>query len=190
MRQITTKSPGTCGETVSHFDTSETDLVFSTAPPGGIFGYYGPDVCFSQSVAVRFKVKAKVTLSKIGIWLMNNGEPGVPKIVISLREGSADDATPGEGAIEELPTVVSAVGWQPNLELVGATGTKVLRPEKKYWIVAESKTPCGESGVWTIASEGIGFSSNTWLGEWQPGGEGAIPALKVWGSPLPKDPFQ
>jgi hypothetical protein len=53
--------------------------------------------------------------------------------------------------------------------------TPLLEPGTNYWIVAESNAPDGEDGVWVMAAEGAGFSSNTQNGSWQDGAEGAVP---------------
>ncbi len=163
----------------------EYEVVYETAPPGGDIGYYGPDVYKDQSVAVRFTPSQTYYLKKIGLWFMNNGDPGVPEVTVTLRVDDNDGqrSIPGNRIFETWKFRVSAQGWNPVLEELISKSTPLLEPRTNYWLVAESDARNFENGVWVMAGQGTGFSATTYQGDWQNGGEGAVPATMVRGIP-------
>ncbi|MBK8268459.1 MAG: hypothetical protein IPK83_09240 [Planctomycetes bacterium] len=52
--------------------TAHADLIYDNGQPGGPLGYWGADVCPSQTVGVRITPPNDVTLDQVGLWLMNN----------------------------------------------------------------------------------------------------------------------
>ena len=81
---------------------------------------------------------------------------------------------------------VSAVGWNPILEVMDSAKHPLLTEDVNYWIVAESMAPCGDDGVWNFASKGLGFMSfSLGYGEpWQPGIQSAVAATIIEGTPV------
>lgn len=161
----------------------EYEIVYETAPPGGPFGYWGPDVFRGQSVGVRFTPSKTYYLKQIGLWFMNNGQPGVPEVTVTLRDdnNNGNRSIPGSKIFEMWKFRVSAQGWVPVLEQLPSQSTPQLEPRTNYWVVAESAAPPRENGVWVMAAVGSGFSSVTNDGKWQDGSEGAVPATIVRG---------
>lgn len=166
-------------------NTHPFEIIYATTLPGGVIGYYGPDVCNTQSVAVRFIPTSSHYLKKIGLWFMNNGVPDLPTIKVSLTNDKSikENSMPGDKILEEWKFSVSAIGWRPLMEELNSAKSPFLEKDTSYWIVAEAEFPCHESGVWVMAGGNTGFSSVTNNGVWQPGIEAAVPATMVWGLP-------
>lgn len=160
-------------------------IIYETSPPGGFFGYYGPDVCSYQSVAVRFTPQSAYQLKKLGLWFMNNGPANIPVVRISIRPdlNREGNSVPDDQVLEEWKFNVVAQGWNPVFEELDSVNSPHLEKGTPYWIVAESKDHCEKGGVWVMAGESLGFSTVTNDGIWQPGSEGAVPACVVWGVP-------
>lgn len=166
------------------------DVIYATNPPGGPLGFFGADVCSSQSVAVRFTPEADYTLDEIRLWFMSNDFSGAthPLVLVSLRPD--DDSTPGVSIpsteiIENYSFNVSAVGWDPMLDNVFSDGHPRLCAGVHYWVVAESSVPCGEDGVW-VYGQSSGFTSiaNGDPTDWQPGGPSGVNGIEVYGTPF------
>lgn len=169
------------------------DVIYSTEDPfGGMFGLWGADVGLCQSVGLRFTPDGDYTLDRVGVWFMSNDFSGQthPRVALTLR--TDDDSVPGvsipsNNVLEAWTFNVTAIGWNPVLEIVDSTLHPLLEPGVNYWIVAESQVACGNDGVWNMASSGTGFTAYS-LGygqAWQPGGLGAVLATLVEGTPLP-----
>lgn len=165
------------------------DVVYATQGPfGGFLGLWGPVVSQQQSVGARFIPSANYTLTHLRIWFMNDSSvPGAP-LRITLR-GDAAAATgasiPSSEIIAEWNITCTASGWNPIQHTVMPTAPVALRSGVRYWVVAQSPAPGGESPVWCFAAVGNAFSAVT-IGDgitWQPGGNGAAPTLVVEGTP-------
>jgi hypothetical protein len=183
MRQIITKSSlGFDSILTVPTQPRALEIIYKTASPGGPFGYFGPDVCADQSVAVRFKPDTNSNLEKIGLWFMNNGKPNVPEVRVTLRDDNSNGkvSVPGDTILESWAFDVSAVGWKPVFEELDSKLTPFLEAKTKYWVATESDDKCGDDGVWVMAS-GRGFSTNSIDGDWQPGSNGGVPATVVLG---------
>jgi hypothetical protein len=162
------------------------EVVYETAEPCGILGCWGPDVCQTQSVAVRFEPQLGYYLKRLGLWFMSNASPGdQPEVIVTLRndKSGGSDSMPGDQILERWTLKVTAHGWTPVREELESVATPYLEKGHRYWVTAESNAVCGDDGVWTVAGEGTGFST---IGggpgkPWTPGGEGAVPATIVWG---------
>jgi hypothetical protein len=172
----------TCG-------SASAAVLYETADPfGGPFGLIGFDVSSTQSVAVRFIPDGDHRLDSISVWFMNNDFSGAlhPQVTLSLREDDAGGgaSVPADAALETWTLAVSAVGWQPVLEVVQSRRRPLLRSGAAYWIVAESEAPGGLDGVWNWAGTGVGFMSicNGDPCEWS-SGQGAVAATVVEGTP-------
>ena len=172
------------------------ETIYETDDPfGGPFGLWGPDVCSDQSVAVRFTPGADYTLDRMSVWFMNNSVTVHPLVEVTLRPD--DDSTPGvsvPGAaiLESWTFNVSAVGWNPVLEVLDSVVHPSLEAGVHYWVVCESQAACGVDGVWNMAGIGLGFSATSvgYGQAWQPGGSGAVPATIIEGTvaqPCPED---
>lgn len=167
------------------------DTVYQTTDPGGFLGYWGPDVFISQSVGVRFTPSGDYTFDSAGLWFMNNDFDGGTHALVRVTLRPDNASTPGVSIpsnviIEEMFLTVTTVGWNPVLETVVSTLRPRLCSGRNYWIVAESNVPAGVNGVWVMAGESTGFAANTDQGQtnWQPGGMGAVPATRVFGTPI------
>jgi hypothetical protein len=164
------------------------EIVYETEGPfGGPFGLYGYDVFVDQSVGLRFTPEHNYMLDRISLWLMNNDGSGQHHalVTITLRDDDNDGhvSIPGDIIYETFTFNVSAVGWNPVLEVMDSQDHPLLVAGVDYWIVAESDAPPGINGVWNIAAHGLGFMSNTDLdGEWYPGGTGAVTCTIVEGT--------
>jgi len=93
--------------------------------------------------------------------------------------------------LQELIVNIQAIGWNPVEEVMESAGGVALRSGQKYWIVAQSTVPPGQSAVWNFASVGNQFKALTQPDgvTWQAGGFGAAPTLIVEGTPgLPARP--
>lgn len=169
------------------------DVVYQTEDPfGGVFGLWGADVGLCQSVGLRFTPGGDYTLDRLGVWFMSNdfSGQGHPLVELTLRTddiNAAGASVPSDVVLEAWTFNVQAVGWSPVLEVVDSTQHPTLTAGVPYWIVAESLVVCGVDGVWNMASFGTGFTAFS-LGygqPWQPGGQGAVLATVVEGTPLP-----
>lgn len=164
------------------------ELIYDNGLPGGFLGYWGPDVCIDQSVGVRFTPTSDYTFDEVSLWLMNNDWSGLthPVVRITLRPDWDQDgqSRPDQAVIEEMFVTVSTIGWLPILETALSTDHPRLCAGRHYWIVAESAAPCGLDGVWVMSGEDTGFSANTNNGEWQAGGDGAVPGMQVRATPF------
>ena len=184
MRMVVTRSgdPKATSAAVAATD-SEYEVIYEIAPPGGWFGYWGPDVNSEQSVGVRFTSEKTYYLKKIALWFMNNGLPGVPEVTVTLRDddNNGTRSIPGNRIFESWTFKVSAHGWNPVLEEMLSQRTPLLDPGTNDWIVCESDARPEEDGVWVMAAEGLGFSANTFDGRWQDGADGAVPGTVVRG---------
>ncbi|MBT8486191.1 MAG: hypothetical protein HKO59_01350 [Phycisphaerales bacterium] len=170
--------------------STRADVIYETADPfGGPFGLIGFDVFELQSVAVRFTPSDRFALDQVGLWFMNNDFSGAthPIVTATLRtdDDTGGESVPSETIIESWEFPVSAVGWDPMLEVLPSVRRPRLEPGTHYWIVAESDAPGGLDGVWNWASTGAGFVSicNGAGCTWSPGGSGAVPATIVEGTP-------
>ena len=168
------------------------EVIFETADPfGGPFGLWGPDVCIDQSVGLRFTPGADYHLDRISLWFMSNDFSGRTHPLVEVTLRTDDDSVkgisvPSSEVLEAWSFNVSAVGWNPILEVMDSAKHPLLTEDVNYWIVAESMAPCGLDGVWNIASKGVGFMSFS-LGygdPWQPGGQSAVAATIIEGTPI------
>lgn len=189
MRITITKAPkGKDIEFSTQPQPQDFEVVYRTSEPCGMLGCWGPDVCNTQGVAVRFTSDSGYYLKKLGLWFMTNTSPGVhPEVVITLRNDRDDgiNSMPGDSIYEEWTLRISAENWIPVCEQLESVRTPYLEKGTGYWIVAESGEPCGDDGVWAMAGSSAGFSAyNDGPGTpWSQGGEGAVPATIVWGIP-------
>jgi hypothetical protein len=165
--------------------TAIGDVIYETDGPwGGPFGLWGPDVCMSQSVALRFTPDDEYTLDRVSVWFMNNSTTAHPLVEVTLRPD--DDSVPGVSVpgtefLERWGFNVSAVGWNPVLEVMDSVDHPRLEAGVHYWIVCESQAACGADGVWNFAAFGTGFTATS-IGygqPWQPGGSGAVVATII-----------
>jgi len=168
------------------------DVIYETEDPfGGIFGLWGADVCIDQSVGLRFTPQADYRLDRVSVWFMSNDFTGQTHPLVELTLRTDDDSTagvsvPSDKTLEAWSFNVSAVGWNPVLEVVDSLDHPLLEVGVNYWIVAESQAPGGDDGVWNFASSGTGFMAFS-LGygqPWQPGHEGAVASTIIEGTPL------
>ncbi len=182
-RWLVTAAVGMCGAA-----GAAGDIIYETADPfGGPFGLWGYDVFVNQSVAVRFTPDRDYLLDRISLWFMNNSTTEHPQVRITLRDDDNDGSRsiPGSTIHEEFFFNVSAVGWDPQLEVLNSSQRPWLQAGVNYWVVAESDAPPAEDGVWNIASFGTGFMANTDQsigGDWFPGHEGAVVCTIVEGT--------
>lgn len=165
--------------------------IYETTDPGGFLGYWGPDVFISQSVGVRFTPAADHTFDSAGLWFMNNDFDGNVHALVRVTLRTDDTSTPGVSIpstviLEEMFLTVTTTGWDPVMEMVVSTLHPRLCAGRNYWIVAESNVQAGVNGVWVMAGESTGFAANTDQSQtnWQPGGMGAVPATRVFGTPV------
>lgn len=168
---------------------SHADIVYATQGPfGGFLGLWGPVISQQQSVGARFIPSANYTLTHLRVWVMNDSDvPGAP-IRITLRSDAAAAtgvSVPSAEVLAEWNITCAAAGWNPVQHTVVPTAPVALRTGVRYWVVAQSPAPGGQSPVWCFASVGNAFSAVT-IGDgitWQPGGSGAAPTLTVEGTP-------
>jgi len=168
---------------------ARADIIYETEGPfGGPFGLWGYDVFIDQSVGVRITPDQDYTLDRISLWFMNNDGSGQHHalVTITLRDDNNSDGVsiPGDAIYETWQFNVSAVGWDPQLEVMDSQDHPTLEAGVNYWIVAESDSPAMIDGVWNIAAHGTGFMANTDLdGEWYPGAMSAVTCTIVEGAP-------
>jgi len=164
--------------------------IYITTDPGGFLGYWGPDVFQFQSVGVRFTPAQDCTFDSAGLWFMNNDFDGNVHALVRVTLRPDHVPTPGQSipsneVIEEMFLTVTTSGWNPVLETVVSSLRPKLCSGVHYWLVAESDAPPGVNGVWVNAGDSTGFATTTTnQGEWQPGGMGAVPATRVFGTLL------
>jgi hypothetical protein len=170
---------------------ARANVIYETADPfGGPFGLWGFDVFERQSVGLRFTPDDDYRLSSVALWLMNNDGSGnhFGEVRVTLRNDNAARSIPGDTVYEEWRFEISAVGWDPQLELLKSQAAPSLEAGANYWIVAESDDTVGMNPVWNIASIGTGFMSIHDGGQWQTGGQGAVAATIVEGAPVAGQP--
>ncbi len=163
------------------------EVIYETEGPfGGPFGLIGFDVCIHQSVALRFTPDADYTFDRVSVWFMSNDFSGQTHPLVEVTLRTDDDSVPGVSIpsseiLEWMHFKVSAVGWNPVLEVVEAEEHPLLKAGVNYWIVCKSLAPCGLDGVWNWAATGTGFMSNTNGDQegWQPGNSGAVAATII-----------
>ena len=167
---------------------AHADTIFETSDPfGSPIGLIGFDVFTNQSVAVRFVPDADYTLSSVSCWFMSNrfDRPLDRPVRLSVQTDQAvgDAFIPSGVELEVMDLVITAVGWDPQLDAATASGDTVLRAGQAYWIVAESDAPAADNPVWNWATGVTGYTSTTAFdtGDWQPGGTGATVGIIVEG---------
>jgi len=164
--------------------STSADVVYETTPPGGFLGFWGADVFDGQSVAVRFTPNANFTLDRAKVWFMNNDfDGGHPPVTLSLRT-EAPNGIPSGTIMEQWEFNVSAVGWDPVLEVLNSAAHPALQSGVNYWLVAQSDAQGGLDGVWVMAGESTGYTAycNGIPCEWS-GGKGAVEGTIVEGTP-------
>ena len=170
------------------------DIYFSgTAdlpPIGANPGYWGFDTSAMQSVAVRFKADKDYTLDQLSVWFMNNNTPFEP-VVLTLNKDHttiAGKSRPGEKADDILETwtfMSSAIGWEPEMEVLPSVAHPVLKKNHYYWIVASSLAAPKWNAVWNATYESSGILGIKVDEQWQVSDcNGAVGSLKVEGTPL------
>jgi hypothetical protein len=164
------------------------EVIYETEGPfGGPFGLWGYDVFIHQSVGLRLTPQHNYTLDRISLWFMNNdgSDQHHALVTVTLRNDDNDGGVsiPGDTVYETWTFNVSAVGWDPVLEVMDSQDHPLLAAGVNYWIVTESEAAAGVNGVWNIAAHGLGFMANTDLdGQWYPGGMSAVTCAIVEGA--------
>ncbi len=168
--------------------TMASETIFETNDPfDSPFGLVGFDVFTEQSVAVRFVPDQDYRLSRISCWFMSNdfARPLDRPVRLSVQtdEAVGDAFIPSGVELEVLDLEITAVGWDPQLDSVDASGDTVLAAGEAYWIVAESDYGAAANPVWNWATGVTGYTAVTVFGggAWQPGGEGATVGIIVEG---------
>lgn len=171
---------------------AHADVIYETNDPfGSPFGFVGFDVFTNQSVAVRFVPDQDYRLTSVSAWFMNNNfdmQLDRPvRLSIQTDRTVGDAFVPSGDELEVMDLFITAIGWDPQLDVAQATGNTVLRAGEAYWVVAESDYGAAENPVWVWATGVTGYVSTTAFdtGEWQPGGEGAVVGVVVEGEPDP-----
>src|ERR1051326_7300582 len=103
--------------------TSRADVIYQTNDPfGGFFGLIGFDDSADQSVAVRFTPSADYTLDSVSVWFMNNSDTGHGQVNLSLRNDTPGPGgtIPGNTIYDQWTFNVTALGWDPHLEVVNS----------------------------------------------------------------------
>ncbi|MEQ8843877.1 MAG: GC-type dockerin domain-anchored protein [Phycisphaerales bacterium] len=167
---------------------AHADVIFETNNPfGSPFGFVGFDVFTQQSVAVRFVPDRDYRLTDVSAWFMSNdfAAPLDRPVRLSIQTDRAvgDAFVPSGDILEAQDLLITAVGWDPQLDTVAMSGDTILEAGQAYWVVAESDYGAGENPVWNWATGVTGYVSTTRFdtGEWQPGGEGATVGVVVEG---------
>jgi hypothetical protein len=168
---------------------AQADIVYETKGPfGGFFGFVGFDVFAFQSVGVRFTPAQDYTLDRLSVWFMSNDfegdNPATVRLSLYTDNNDGQISIPGK-ELETMEFIVSAIGWEPVLETVESQAHTLLEAGVNYWVVAMSDVE-SDNGVWVWAVDDTGFTSNTSGNQdiWQPGGEGAVAATIVEGTPV------
>ncbi len=169
--------------------TAGADIIYATEDPfGSPFGMIGFDVGgpSEQRVGVRLTPDADYRLDQISVWFMSNDFGGVSRapvrITVETDDPTGRESIPSGVVLEELAFEVSAIGWEPVLEVVESTEHPLLRAGENYWVVASSDV-LSENPVWNWAHPDTGFTAIWDRGAWQPGGSGAVGAIIVEGEP-------
>ena len=164
------------------------EVIFETAEPfGSPFGVIGFDVFVQQSVAVRFTPDRDYRLTSVSAWFMsNNFDTPLDRpvrLTIQTDRPVGDSFVPSGEEVEVMELVISAIGWDPQLDTATASGDTILNAGQAYWVVAESDFPAEVNPVWNWATGVTGFTTTTdfFTGEWQPGGDGATVGVVVEG---------
>jgi hypothetical protein len=166
--------------------------IVDTAAPGGIFGLNGFDVYVRQRVAARFTVPATGDhrLARVGIWFFNNSGTEQPQMRITVQTDALDeggsDTLPSGRRLATWVAPVATLGWDPVEQFFTASAGNAprLKAGRSYWVVAESAAPAGADPVWAFARSGLGVSTTTFEGAWQPAGEGGAITLRVDAVPI------
>ena len=168
---------------------------YKTTGPGGVFGYWGPDLYTEQKVASRFTVttEADVQLARISLYLMNNSDTQRGNVRLSLQTDALDEGgsetLPSGSEIETWNFPVATLGWNPVQQVINSVYGSRLEAGRNYWVVAESDAPALQNPVWTFASKGTQYSTTSLNGAWQTAGSGAALTLRVEGTPLGSRPL-
>ena len=171
------------------------DEIYATGPGCGGFLCIGFDVFADQSQALRFTPGSDFTLDQLQLWFMNNDFSGQfhEEVVITI-EGDLFDGgschTPDGVVLDEMRFNVTAVGWDPVLEIIDSVSRPLLTAGTNYWVVAKSSSPPGVDPVWVIADNFNGFMSASVFGspdEWQCGGDGAVAGAVILGDRVGSD---
>ncbi|MEO1008888.1 MAG: GC-type dockerin domain-anchored protein [Planctomycetota bacterium] len=162
------------------------EIIYETADPfGSPFGLIGFDVFTEQSVAVRFTPAADATLARVSAWFMSNASvPQTRPVTLTIQTDAAPAgfSQPSGDVLETLELIVTAIGWDPQLDTAEASGTTLLRAGETYWLVAEGDFARAQNPVWNWATGVTGYTSTTTpAGAWQQGGDGAVPGLIIEG---------
>lgn len=163
------------------------DVIYQTADP--YFGPNGPpgfDLSHLQSVGVRFTPARDFTLDSAHLWIMSNDFSHVSnaRVRVELRTSAPGDFFPTATIIDESFFLVSALGWNPVLESVTFRTHPLLRAGTPYWIVLECDMPTENNPSWNWSSTSTGFLALTYEpGMFIHGGEGAVAALRIEGTP-------
>jgi hypothetical protein len=168
---------------------ASADVIYATEDPfGSPFGMIGFDVGgpSEQRVGVRFIPDADYRLDQISVWFMSNDFGGASgalvRITVETDDPAGGESVPSGEVIEELGFKVSAVGWDPVLEVMDSIERPLLRAGERYWVVASSDVLSGNP-VWNWAHPDTGFTAIWDRGQWQAGGSGAVGAIVVEGEP-------
>jgi hypothetical protein len=147
------------------------DEIYATEDPfGSPFGMIGFDVGgpSQQRVGVRFIPDADYRLDRISVWFMSNdfgGVSGAPvRITVETDDPSGGESIPSGEVVDELGFEVSAIGWDPVLEVMdsvraprAARGRPLLgrRPSP----TSPPRTRCGTWPIRTRASPPSGTAA-------------------------------
>lgn len=163
------------------------DIVYRTNPPYiGTNGPPGFDLSDQQSVALRFTPERDYTLDAIRVWIMSNDhfQASHAPVRVELRPGREGGQRPGTAVIEQMSFEVSAVGWNPVLESVSSRLHPFLRANVPYWVILHCDLhEYNPSWNWSDGSVGIIALSHGGQVNFTVGGEGAVAATIIEGSP-------
>ncbi|UYV11299.1 MAG: hypothetical protein NCW75_08275 [Phycisphaera sp.] len=169
---------------------ASADVIFETNDPfGSPFGLIGFDVFTQQSVAVRFVPDEDYRLTSVSAWFMSNDFANPldrpVRVTVQTDQAVGDAFIPSGEELEAMDLLITAIGWDPQLDTAIASGDTVLNAGQAYWIVAESDYGAAENPVWNWATGVTGYTSTTHFatGEWQPGGTGATVGIVIEGNP-------
>lgn len=138
---------------------------------------------------MRFTPGDDFLLDVVAVWLMNNDAGGnhFGEVTLTVRNDLNENeiSIPGSEIFDTIVFTVSAVGWDPQEEVLHSVSRPLLRDGVNYWLVAESDDPPFIDPVWNIAGNSTGFMAFTQhdTGEWQPGGEGGVVSVRLEGTP-------
>jgi len=163
------------------------DVIYQTNPP--YFGPNGPpgfDLSDMQSVALRFTPDRDFTLDAIRMWIMSNDHTKVSHapVRVELRLSQDGGRRPGAIVIEQMTFTVSALGWNPVLESVSSRLHPLLRAGTPYWVILHCDfQELNPSWNWSDGSIGIIALSHGGQINFTEGGEGAVTATTIEGTP-------